>query len=256
MTRDFIFWEGEFMAEKRSREPLYVQIAEELREKITDGEYIDSEKLPSETSLANKMGVSRTTIREAVGILEKDGLVDRIHGVGTIITRSNIPVSGGAERLKSFTESIKDLDMKPGTSYRNFHWEKADKKIAEALDVEVGFLIAVIERVRTGDDKPMMYTVDKLPVSIVGENFTIGEMGESLFVYLREERNIDLSYSELQLRAIAAEDEVAEKLKLSSEAPVLAAEEKYYDNNQRPVIYCVNIFRTDLYHFKIIGRAE
>ncbi|MFW5979381.1 MAG: GntR family transcriptional regulator [Halanaerobium sp.] len=244
------------MIEKRRRDPLYVQIAEELREEIIDGKYIDSEKIPSETKLAAKMGVSRTTIREAVGILEKDGLVNRIHGVGTIITRSNIPVSGGAERLKSFTESIKDLNMKPGTSYRNFHWEKADEKIANALDIKKGTLIAVLERVRTGDDKPMMYTVDKLPVSIIGKDFTIEEMGESLFVYLREEMDIKLGYSELQLRAIAAEEEVAERLKLNSEAPVLAAEEKYYDSNQNPVIYCVNIFRTDLYHFKIIGRPE
>ncbi|MFW5809965.1 MAG: GntR family transcriptional regulator [Halanaerobium sp.] len=244
------------MIEKRKREPLYIQIAEELREEITDGEYIDSEKIPSETKLSTKMGVSRTTIREAVGILEKDGLVNRIHGVGTIITRSDIPVSGGAERLKSFTESIKDLDMKPGTSYIDFHWEKADEKIADALDIKTGSLIAVIERVRTGDNKPMMYTVDKLPISIIGENFTIEEMGESLFVYLREQRGINLGYSELQLRAIAAEAEIAKRLNLSPESPVLAAEEKYFDKNQEPIIYCVNIFRTDLYHFKIIGRAE
>ncbi|MFP4021323.1 MAG: GntR family transcriptional regulator [Halanaerobium sp.] len=244
------------MIEKRKREPLYIQIAEELREEITDGEYIDSEKIPSETKLSTKMGVSRTTIREAVGILEKDGLVNRIHGVGTIITRSDIPVSGGAERLKSFTESIKDLDMKPGTSYIDFHWEKADEKIADDLDIKTGSLIAVIERVRTGDNKPMMYTVDKLPISIIGENFTIEEMGESLFVYLREQRGINLGYSELQLRAIAAEAEIAKRLNLSPESPVLAAEEKYFDKNQEPIIYCVNIFRTDLYHFKIIGRAE
>lgn len=244
------------MIEKRKSEPLYIQIAEELREEINNGEYIDSEKIPSETKLADKMGVSRTTIREAVGILEKDGLVDRIHGVGTIITRSNIPVSGGAERLKSFTESIKELNMKPGTSYINFHWEKADKKIAEALAIKKGSLIAVIERVRTGDDKPMMYTIDKLPISVIGKKFTIEEMGESLFVYLREKRGIDLGYSELELRAIAAEDKVAERLNLCSGAPVLAAEEKYYDKKQNPIIYCVNIFRTDLYHFKIIGRAE
>jgi len=244
------------MSAQRKREPLYVQIAEELRDEIINGIYSDSEKLPSETKLSDKMGVSRTTLREAVGILEKDGLVDRIHGVGTIITRSNIPVSGGAERLKSFTKSIEELDMNPGTSYKNFRWEKADAKIAEALDIKKGSLVAVLERVRTGDGKPMMYTVDKLPISVVGSDFTIEDMGESLFVFLKEKRNINLNYSELQLRAIAAEAEVAKRLKLKPEAPVLAAEEKYFDDQQKPLIYCVNIFRTDLYHFKIIGRSE
>lgn len=244
------------MSTEKAKEPLYVQIAEELKEEILNGKYIDSEKLPAETTLSDKMGVSRTTIREAVGILEKDGLVNRVHGVGTIITRSNIPVSGGAERLKSFTKTIEELDMEAGTSYKNFHWEKADEKIAEALNIKKGALIAVLERVRTGDGKPMMYTVDKLPVSVIGTDFTIEEMGESLFVYLRNKRNISLNYSELQLRAIAAEKEIAEKLELKPEAPVLAAEEKYYNYEQEPVIYCVNIFRTDLYHFKIIGRSE
>lgn len=61
---------------KRRSEPLYSIIARELREEIIHGEYQNEERLPSEAALYKKMGVSRTTIREAVGILEQEGLVN------------------------------------------------------------------------------------------------------------------------------------------------------------------------------------
>lgn len=61
------------------------QVVDIIREDIRKGVYGNGEKLPSGTQLANKMGVSRTTIRQATVILEKEGLIERIHGSGTYV---------------------------------------------------------------------------------------------------------------------------------------------------------------------------
>ncbi len=236
---------------RRRNEPLYLVIAKELKEEILNGKFSKEEKLPSETKLRDNLGVSRTTVREAVGILERDGLVNRVHGVGTIITRSRFQLSGGKQRLRSFTELIEEQKMRPGTNFKNFVWNKADSKAAQVLDVKVGSPIAVIERVRTGDGRPMIYTIDQISSSIIGDNFSLQKMGESLFAYLKEEKGIILTDSELIIRASGVEDKIAAYLELKPESPVLSVEETYYDNHHKPIIYCVNIYRTDRYFFKV-----
>jgi GntR family transcriptional regulator len=236
---------------RRREQPLYIQISNELKEEIKNGDFKDNDKLPPLKELTEIMSVSRSTIREAIGILERDGLVKRMQGIGTLITRSQI---NGMERLKSFTESINEQNMVPGTSYKNLRWEKADQTLADILNIEKGTKVAVIERTRTGDGQPMIYSIDKLPVSVIPEDFELADLEESLFNYLRESCGIEPEFSQLNVRAAGVEKDIAERLELKPGAPVLSAEETYFNIKMEAIIYCVNIYRTDRFYFQISSR--
>ncbi|SIQ23101.1 GntR family transcriptional regulator [Halanaerobium kushneri] len=236
---------------RRREQPLYIQIYNELKAEIKTGIFEDEDKLPPLKDLTEMMSVSRSTIREAIGILESDGLVKRMQGIGTLITRSQI---NGMERLKSFTESIKEQGLEAGTSYKKLSWEKADQNLADILTVEKGTKVAVIERTRTGDGKPMIYSIDKLPHTIIPENFMLDDLDESLFTYLKENCGIELEFSQLNVRAAGVEKDIAKKLELKAGAPVLSAEETYFNVKMEPILYCVNIYRTDRFYFQISSR--
>lgn len=238
-------------ARRRREQPLYIQISNELKEEIQNGGFKDNDKLPPLSELTEIMSVSRSTIREAIGILERDGLVKRMQGIGTLITRSQI---NGMERLKSFTESIAEQNMEPGTSYRNLRWERADRTLADILDIEKGTKVAVIERTRTGDGQPMIYSIDKLPTTVIPENFTLDDLKESLFTYLRDCCGVEPEFSQLDVRAAGVEENIAEQLELKPGAPVLSAEETYFNIKMEPILYCVNIYRTDRFYFQISTR--
>src|SRR5690554_4890136 len=129
---------------KRENKPLYIQISEELREEIASGVFAQDDKLPSIKDLAEQLGISISTLREAINILERGGLVKRLHGIGTIITRSPIPLKSGQDRLRGFTEVIMERGMEPGTSFTNFVWEEANEELAQTLQVPKRSRIAVV----------------------------------------------------------------------------------------------------------------
>jgi len=68
--------------------PLYIQLADILREMITSGELQPRSPLPSESYLQQEQGVSRGTVRMAIGILREDGLVITISGRGTFVAEA------------------------------------------------------------------------------------------------------------------------------------------------------------------------
>ncbi len=70
---------------KRSAIPLYTQIASSLRHEIETGTWPVGTKLPAMSALAERFGVANQTMRQAIGVLEEEGLVLRRQGVGTVV---------------------------------------------------------------------------------------------------------------------------------------------------------------------------
>jgi GntR family transcriptional regulator len=65
--------------------PYYYQLQELLRQQITQGRWKLGQRLPSEKELCERYGVSRTTVRQAIGNLVTDGLLHHVKGKGTFV---------------------------------------------------------------------------------------------------------------------------------------------------------------------------
>jgi DNA-binding GntR family transcriptional regulator len=89
-----------------SKEPRYVQVCKALLRAISTGEYLVGSLLPHEAALCEKYGVSRTTVREALRQLSEHGVVDKLHGIGTIVKnaepRSNYVIAVNATDLMQY----------------------------------------------------------------------------------------------------------------------------------------------------------
>lgn len=72
--------------------PLYHQLAERLMDQIRDGEYLPEDVMPSEPALAKQYGIGRPTVRQAMDILVRKGLVQRKRGAGTFVSRKEEPI--------------------------------------------------------------------------------------------------------------------------------------------------------------------
>ena len=110
------------MIDRASGLPAYRQVAGDLREKINSGEFNPGDKLPSERVLVDTYGVSRITIREAVGLLRSEGLVSAEHGKGVFIrpphrverlSRARLSRAARAENKGAFLGDAKANNFTP-----------------------------------------------------------------------------------------------------------------------------------------------
>jgi GntR family transcriptional regulator len=116
-------------------------------------------KLPNEQELASRFGVSRATVREAVGGLVEGGYLLRRHGSGTFVTL--LPSRRHAlDATLSYTQMIRQAGMTPGLRLLAASVRPAHAEEAVDLGLDDGVAVRVLERLRTADDRPVVYSVD------------------------------------------------------------------------------------------------
>lgn len=119
-------------------------------------------KLPNEQELAKRFQVSRATVREAVRGLVDGGYLVRRHGSGTYVT--SLPRRQHSLDLTlSYTHMISDAGMVPGLRVLSLRWQPADAEEAEVFGIPVGEPVRILERIRTADERPIIYSRDRIP---------------------------------------------------------------------------------------------
>src|SRR5574337_907991 len=185
---------------------------QELRQAITRGTYIPGSQLPTEEELGALLGVSRTVVREALRVLEDDGLITRRHGVGTFVRTR--PILKNLNFNFGITEMIESAGLKPGTSHMAIHREAATEEIASQLNIAIGAELITIERVRTAGDRPVVYSLDTFPEALVrADDFDPNRLlKESLYQILQTDFGHVIEYGVAQSLPASASALIAERL--------------------------------------------
>src|ERR1019366_5906643 len=118
-------------------------------------------RLPSESELAEKLAVSRPTLREALSLLEAHGLVQRRHGLGTFARER--PINKDLNQNFGITTMIRDAGHTPSAKGTVIRGCPADAGVAERLVLKSGDPIWQIEQVRLADGRPVVFSIDTLP---------------------------------------------------------------------------------------------
>ena len=148
------------IVDKSSRIPLYIQLMNILIDMI-DNRLEENEQILSEREICEIYNVSRTTVRQAMDELEKEGYIYKIHGKGTFVSPKRM--NQDLISFYSFTEEMKKLGKTPSSEVIGFEIVQADEKISSILKIEVEDLLYKISRIRKADGLPMMYEITYLP---------------------------------------------------------------------------------------------
>lgn len=151
--------------------PAYRQVADDIRAKITSGVYEPGDRLPSERDLTDAYGVSRPTIRDAIGLLRSQGIVTAEHGKGVFVRRLPPVVRLGTDRLSRAARQADRAaflgDAAAGgfraASATRVYFEPADVRVADLLGVAPGTEVCVRDRVMSRDEVPVQLAVSRLP---------------------------------------------------------------------------------------------
>lgn len=134
-------------------------IARGIRRRVVAGDLSPGERLPSEPELARTLGVSRSSLRAAIAVLEEEGLVRRLHGSGTYVTHRPL-MRNDLSRNFGVSSMIANMGLEPGTVDERCGSEPAPAAVAEALGLEPGDAVSALHRVRTADGRRVVDATD------------------------------------------------------------------------------------------------
>lgn len=240
---------------KQDKRPLYLKIKEHIENLIDQEIYEAGDKLPSETSFAKKLNVSRASLREALRVLEKEGKIIKSQGVGTFVSKPIPRFKKGITELFSVTDTIKNEGFEPGTKDLKILKESLKKKLALKMNLAENEEILKIERVRTADKMAVVYCIDYLNTNIFPIDKNVDFSG-SLFSLLENNYNLNIKYAVTKIVPITAKRKLIEKLNVKKFSPILLLDQMHYDSQERLFLYSKNYFRADQFQFKVLRKRQ
>ncbi|HZH62362.1 MAG TPA: GntR family transcriptional regulator [Metabacillus sp.] len=229
----------------------YLVVIDQIKEKIRNGELEPGERLPSETDFAKQLHVSRTTLREALRILEEENIITRKHGIGTFVNKKPV-FSGGIEELFSLTHLIEREGKKPGTDLLFSGFVEPQEEEVKELKLKENELVLLVKRLRTANEMPLVYCIDKIPAHLLPGGYQLNE--ESLFVFLEEVANVKITYAKAFIETMGYHEEISDILKSEEGSPLLILKQIHYDDSDQPVLYSINFFRSDQISFNVFRK--
>jgi len=230
--------------------PQYRRLYEILRKRILDSVYMEGDLLPSENELCHLYGMTRPTVRQALGTLANDGYIRKHQGKGSIV--HHLPKEIGILSVSGTTSALGDRNLKTKIMVKPVLIRWPDDFMFPLTDLEKESGCIYMERLRLLDDNPIFYDISYIAninlARITSRNFE----NRSLFQILRDNYSVEIKGGDQRIKAIPASKKVSRYLCLKKDQPVLHLERRMETNNPGLFLYSSIFCNTGKY--SIFGR--
>lgn len=239
------------LIDRQNPVPLYLQLEELIKSQIVSGILRPGDPLPTEAELQARFNVSRTTVRQAMANLERDGMIYRLQGKGTFISKPQ-KSQPHLSLLSSFSEEIRRDGRTPGARVVQLAEIPCPADISGHLGVDEGQPVVLYERIRTVDEKPVgLHTVylnrqvlQSLPLNRLRAD------NVSLYEVLEQECRLKIGFADEALEAIAADEPLSRTLGIPLGFPVIFIERTTSTTTEVPFEYCKIYVRGDEFRYR------
>ncbi len=234
--------------DRERAQPSYVQIADKLAQLIESGEVEAGQSLPSERVLAEKLQLSRTTVRRAYNELRaKDYL--STHGRSGVAVRSRPRLSPRLGRLKGFTEEMRELGLVPSTRLLERDIV-TDRTLSSLFGRPTTARFLLLIRLRLGNDRPLSREVAWYDLTAAPQ-LAEWDVTGSAYEFLDDRCGIALTHAEQTIEAIMSSEQETEAFGLTEPAPCLLMKRKTYSAAEQMIEYVEGTFRGDAYAYRL-----
>jgi len=238
--------------------PLYTQAIDSIRELILSGDYKVGDRLPKESTLANQLGISRSTLRVAMGYLETCGLISRRPSVGTFVATLIPPNSkdsylSNLDRFETLHQIADRTDMDLKVIFRDIDEIDSNVELASAFGISKGDPVVRLQIVESINDKPAAY-LDTYIANGIADIHDLANYQDDPITYLSLLSNFAPSHTRSEIWAKNATKYIAEKLDLTADQAVLYLQETFHTKQGNCVALSHNYFISDIFHFYIIRK--
>lgn len=226
--------------------PMYFQLAQRLEQAIQSGAVESGAKLENEISLAQRLGLSRPTVRRAIQELVDKGLLVRRRGVGTQVVRGRVTRD---VELTSLYEDLERTGHKPSTTLLSSEARLVTASEAHELEVAEDATVLRLRRLRFSDGLPVAILANTLAPELV--DLDVDQLAISGLYKVLANRGVVTKIAKQRIGARAATAEEASLLDLETGAPLLTIERIAFDQSGRGIELGSHIYRPDRHSFEV-----
>lgn len=236
------------MIDKNSPIPIYYQLKNDLISKISEGVWKAGECIASERELCEIYGVSRMTIRQAIGELVQEGILIRLKGKGTYVCEQTLK----QKDMMSFTEVISQMGKELKTEVIEFEKIETPERLSDIFFLEELYKIT---RKRIVDNNCVAVEKVYIPVDYCG--YIDKDMLKGSLYDILNKFGYKVEYSQSSIAAITTTDKLKELFEVDKDVPILKITSKTYDHNNKMIFLEEALYRSDKYILEVnISRRE
>ena len=228
---------------------LRTQLVESIRGRLSGGEWVEGQQLPTEAELAGEYGVSRSTVRSALQQLETQGLTVTRHGMGTFVSPYGRAIKAGLQELRSMTDTIRAHGLEPRIEYHDACFRGATEEEADELLISEGTRVLSTERLIFADDIAVAFSYETVPGELLPADLDPSSISGSLFSLL--------DAAGTPPHTAVADIHAAGGAGIGwgdrdPDAVYVYLKQLHYDSNARPVLFARTYFHEGRFQFSIL----
>lgn len=181
-----------FKIDKKSEIPLYQQLAHSIKKAVDEQKLKENDKIPAENEFCKIYDLSRTTVRQALDILEKDGYIYKLRGKGSYVSTPKIYQNRSS--FSKFYDDMRSLGKVPVSKIISLKIKVADVYVREKMQLEENEMLCQIKWIRYGNNEPLIYETINLNYKLV-DGIEMKELTDKkLYDILSEEYGIKMTH--------------------------------------------------------------
>lgn len=236
------------------KSPRYMQVYSSLYQWIAQGHYAPGARLEPESKLCDMFGVSRITVRKAIGMLVERGLLRTEQGKGTFVARDNPGLAVRAD-MDQRIQRAKNLVRTSRTERLTIETVEATEDVAADLELEAGAEVLRASYVRVLPEMRIGYVDSHIPAQL-GIELTPEDFLSNTLLTILEDKGVTLSGVDHLIGATLADDRLARLLAIDVGAPLVRIKMIMLDTERVPVERVIAYFRADHYeHHMFMARS-
>lgn len=233
--------------------PLYHQIADQLRAGIARGVYPPDSRLPTEHELAARLGVSRPTVRQALDLLAREGMVVRVKGSGTFAAEPKV-VHGSTSFISGYREECRKKHRTLRTSVLCLQTEVPEERVAGALRLDPGRQVTRLTRVRhlenVNGNAPVVYTTVYVSLALFPDMCQM-DFADASFYDALDRKGLSVVRASRRLEVAMPPFEVARELRIGAFEPTVFISSTGYTKLAQAVEYSESYYPASRSSFQI-----
>jgi len=229
--------------------PLYYQLKQLIAKMIEDGELMPGDLIPTEQEFNEMFEISRTTTRQALSELVREGHLYRVKGKGTFVAKQKLS-QDFMQRLEPFNTQISRLNRTPSTKVLCFEKRKAGPVEAKLFGIKAGEPLLYLERLRYADETPIVMVKTFLPSELEAIlQVDIANVG--LYQYLKKTKTFQVVRVTREVEAILSSPAEEKLLSIPPRTAIQFTTTMGYNQDYRLIEYSLAYYRGDMNKFNI-----